>query len=167
MNRSRRILFAGLFHETHTFVESTTGLRDFKLLRGDELLRCLGDSSPLGGALAAARDFGWEIIPAVDLRTLPSGLVADEVVETFWREFRAVAAPAIACGLDGIFLVLHGAMAAASFPDVEGELLERLRRLPGAEHLPVFGVFDLHANFTARMAAHANCTPLKAILPGP
>ncbi len=157
MNLPPRIIVAGLFHETHTFVESTTGLPDFKLLRGDELFGCLGDSSPLGGALATGRDFGWEIIPAVDLRTLPSGLVVDEVVETFWNEFRAVAEPALVRGLDGIFLVLHGAMAAASFPDVEGELLERLRRLPGAEHLPVFGVFDLHANFTARMAANANC----------
>src|SRR5687768_2683526 len=36
----KRVLFAGLFHETHTFLDGTTGLRDFAILRGDEMLRC-------------------------------------------------------------------------------------------------------------------------------
>ncbi|HTN75924.1 MAG TPA: MlrC C-terminal domain-containing protein, partial [Pirellulaceae bacterium] len=44
-----------------------------------------------------------------------------------------------------------------SFADVEGEFLERLRALPGARELPVFGVFDLHANFSLRMATDADC----------
>jgi microcystin degradation protein MlrC len=59
--------------------------------------------------------------------------------------------------VDAIYLVLHGAMVSQSCLDVEGEILERIRQLPGAEKIPIFGVFDLHANFTARMAAHANC----------
>lgn len=59
--------------------------------------------------------------------------------------------------MDAIFFVLHGAMVSQSFPDVEGELLERMRRVPGLEKVPIFGVFDLHANFTQRMAEHANC----------
>jgi microcystin degradation protein MlrC len=48
-------------------------------------------------------------------------------------------------------------MVTQALDDVEGELLARIRRLPGAERVPIFGVFDLHANFTERMAAHANC----------
>jgi len=46
-------------------------------------------------------------------------------------------------------------MVSESCEDVEGEILARLRRKVGA--VPVFGVFDLHANFTERMAAEANC----------
>ena len=149
---SKRILFAGLFHETHTFLEGTTGLRDFAVLRGDELLRCAGDSSPLGGALESAREFGWEVVPAVDFRASPSATVEDEVVETFWQELAARVEPR----LDAVYLVLHGAMVSQSLADVEGEILACLRRLIGPT-LPVFGVFDLHANFTQRMADLANC----------
>jgi microcystin degradation protein MlrC len=146
-----RVLIAGLFHETHTFLEGTTSLRDFAVARGDELLRCAGDASPLGGVLESARELGWEVIPTVDCRAVPGAIVADEVVETFWRELAARVAPC-----DAVYLVLHGAMVSESFDDAEGEILARLRGLVGPD-LPVFGVFDLHANFTQRMADHANC----------
>jgi microcystin degradation protein MlrC len=148
----KRILIAGLFHETHTFLDGTTGLRDFEVRRGEELLRCEGDSSPLGGVLECASGFGWEVIPTVDFRASPSAMVEDEVVETFWNELDArITAP-----LDAVYLVLHGAMTSQSLPDVEGEILARLRQRIGAA-VPVFGVFDLHANFTQRMADLANC----------
>ena len=53
-----RILLAGLFHETHTFVAGTTALTDFQILRDAELLARAGDSSPLGGVLETAAKFG-------------------------------------------------------------------------------------------------------------
>ena len=152
-----RVLVAGLFHETHTFLEGTTGLADFEVRLGDELLASDGDASPLGGVLEVAKGFGWTILPTADFRAAPSATVTDEVVETFWREFRQRAEPELARGVDGIYLVLHGAMVSESLPDVEGELLARLRALPGAERVPVFGVFDLHANFSPAMASHTNC----------
>ena len=100
-------MFAGLFHETHTFVEGTTRLRDFQILRGKEMLRCDGDSSPIGGALESARKFGWTILPTVDFRASPSAVVEDEVVETFWHEFEFRAKPELAKKIDAIYLVLH------------------------------------------------------------
>ncbi len=148
----KRVLIAGLFHETHTFLDGTTGLRDFAVLRGDELLRCAGDSSPLGGVLECAREFGWEIVPAVDFRATPGAIVEDEVVETFWNELAA----RMTVPFDAVYLILHGAMVSQSLIDVEGEILARLRQRIGMA-VPVFGVFDLHANFTQRMADLANC----------
>lgn len=152
-----RVLIAGLFHETHSFVEGATGLCDFKIVRGPELLRCEGDSSPMGGVLESARKYGWTVLPAIDYRASPAGVVEDEVVETFWREFRQHAEPELAAGVDAIYLVLHGAMVSQSHEDVTGEILQRLRQLPGGERVPIFGVFDLHANFTERMARHSDC----------
>ena len=128
----KRILLAGLFHETHTFVDDTTGLNAFATLRGDELLAHTGDASPLGGILDCAARFGWEVIPTVDMRASPSGLVEDEVVETWWREFKARAAEPLRQGVDAIYLVLHGAMVSRSLDDVEGELLGRIRAMAGA-----------------------------------
>ncbi len=149
---AKRVLIAALFHETHTFLEGTTGLKDFAVRRGGELLQCAGDSSPLGGVLEFAKESGWEIVPTADFRASPSAMVEDEVVETFWNELDE----RISLPLDAVFLVLHGAMTSQSLPDVEGEILARLRARIGMA-VPVFGVFDLHANFTQRMADLANC----------
>ena len=147
-----RVLLAGFFHETNTFVEQTTGLAEFQILRSDDLVSTRNDGSPLGAVVEFASRCGWNLIPTVDYRAMPGGIVTDEVVEQFWLEFSRRAIPALAEGIDAIYLVLHGAMVAQSCEDVEGEILERLRALPGAASLPIFGVFDLHANFTPRMA---------------
>lgn len=148
----KRIVFAGLFHETHTFLEGTTGLSEFQILRGDELLRCAGDSSPLGGALECAEEFGWKVLAAVDYRASPSAIVEDCVVESFWSELSS----RLRLPIDGVFLVLHGAMVSQSYADVEGVILERIRDMLGLQ-VPIFGVFDLHANFSQKMAENVNC----------
>jgi microcystin degradation protein MlrC len=140
-----------LFHETHTFLDGTTGLAEFQILRGEDLLCRTGDSSPLGGALESAKSYDWEVIPTVDFRASPSAIVDDEVIESFRQELAA----RIPAQVDAVYFVLHGAMVSQSLPDVEGEILSRLRERVG--HVPIFGVFDLHANFTRRMADHANC----------
>lgn len=152
-----RVLLAGLFHETHTFVDGVTGLDQFRILRGDELLNCRGDGSPLGGALEAASRFGWDIVPAIDMRAQPSGTVEDNVLSYFWTNLETFVTVAPIYDLDAIFLVLHGAMASKSCFDIEGELLQRIRISLDFHDIPIFGVFDLHANSSQRMADHANC----------
>ena len=154
--RLPRILLAGLFHETNTFVEELTGLDAFRVRRGVELLATRDNGSPLGAFVAYAEKRGWPLIPTVDYRAMPSGMVRDAVVETFWAEFEARARSSLEVGVDAIYLVLHGAMVSESMQDVEGTMLERIRALPGAEKIPIFGVTDLHGNFTERMARYAN-----------
>ena len=152
-----RILFAGLFHETHTFVDGTTGWNNFLVSRGDEILAKKGDASPTDGFLTTADELDWEVIPTIGARAQPSGTVKDEVFDRFWREFVELASPALSAGIDAIYLVLHGAMVTESLTDPEGVLLERIRALPGAAKVPIFAVYDLHATITARMCRHANC----------
>ncbi|MCF3650490.1 M81 family metallopeptidase [Synoicihabitans lomoniglobus] len=156
MSQPPRILFGGLFHETHTFLEETTTWADFDVTFDDHILGKLGDASPTDGFLSAAAAAGLTVIPTVDARAVPSGIVTDEAFETFWQEFVERARPALEQGVDGIFLVLHGAMATPSLTDAEGELLARIRALPGGETVPLFGVFDLHANLSARTCRLAN-----------
>jgi microcystin degradation protein MlrC len=154
--RKPRILLAGLFHETHSFTEDVTSMADFAIRRGDDVLARLGDGSTVDGFLDVAQREGWEVVPAADYTALPSGIVAHEVFEAFWADLARALEAGLAQGLDGIWLALHGAMVTTECLDPEGELLSRLRNVTGAEHLPVFAVFDLHANFTAAMARHAN-----------
>lgn len=148
---SHRVLLAGLFHETHTFLESTTSLSDFQQRSESELFEATGDGSPLSGVLAVADEKNWSVLPVIDLRATPGGIVEDAVLEHFWSRFESIGAPLIAQGeVDGIYLVLHGAMVTVSHPDVEGELISRIRRLPGASSIPICGILDLHGNISQR-----------------
>jgi len=148
----KNILIAGIFHETHSFVDDTTPLEDFQIRLGDELLACTGDASPLGGVLEYADGQGWQVIPTIDIRATPSGTVEDAVFDFWWTEFESRWNP----DCDAVYLVLHGAMVCESHLDVEGELLQRIRALHGAAGKPVFGVYDLHTHFTPAMAEHAD-----------
>jgi microcystin degradation protein MlrC len=146
-----RILLAGLFHETHTFLDGLTTLTDFQIRRGEELLDCRGDASPLGGVLEFATDNHWHIVPAIDYRAQPSATVADKVIHQFWNDLEPCLQNE---NFDAIYLILHGAMTSETILDVEGEILQRIRAIT---HVPIFGVFDLHANFSNKMATFADC----------
>jgi microcystin degradation protein MlrC len=151
-----RILFGGLFHETHTFLGERTRWEDFEVTLDADIMAKLGDGSPADGFLSEAQRQGWEVVPTIDARCVPSGMVEDAMFERYWQEFERRAAPALAAGVDAIYLVLHGAMATETFRDTEGELLGRIRALPGAQEIPIFGVLDLHANVSSRMCREAN-----------
>jgi len=152
-----RILLAGLYHETHTFVDEITRLPDYEILRGEALLARRGDGSTVDGFLEVAEAEGWEVVPVVEYSALPSGTTDQAVFEQFWRELETGLRAALDNGgLDGIWLALHGAMVTTESVDPEGELLARIRAIPGAATLPLYAVFDLHATFTAAMAKNAN-----------
>jgi len=97
------------------------------------------------------------VLPAAFYRAKPPGTVADAVVDAFLGDLLPVAEAAVREGVDGIFLVLHGAMSSESCTDVEGLVLERLRAVPGLASIPLFGAFDLHANLSKRMIRLADC----------
>lgn len=156
MKKNKRILIAGLQHETHTFVPDKTGLDKFHILRGEAIWQADGDASCLAGGLQAAKERGWHVLPAIAMQADPAGTVTDEVVERWWQAFAETVAQNGDQPIDGIWLNMHGAMVSESFPDVEGELLRRIRSLPACANVPLGGVLDLHGNFTAQMAQHSN-----------
>ncbi|EKF18516.1 M81 family metallopeptidase [Nitratireductor pacificus] len=153
----KRILLAAIFHETHSFVAQNTTFDDFAIKRGEELLQRRHDGSTISGFLEVAEAENWEVVPISDYSATPSGTIDHAVFEQFCDELEEGLVKALAeGGLDGIWLSLHGAMVTTRSVDPEGDLLARIRAVPGAETLPLFAVFDLHATMTAKMAAHAN-----------
>jgi len=152
----KRVLLAGISHETHTFVGGATTLADFHIRRGAEIWEAEGDASVLSGALEVARERGWEVLPVMKLDATPSATVAEEVLDVFWQAFREAAVREMARGVDGVYLVMHGAMVCRSTLDVEGEVLRRIRGLRGFAEVPICGVLDLHGNFTEAMARHSS-----------
>jgi microcystin degradation protein MlrC len=151
-----KIFLAGIFHETHSFTDDRTLLGDFMIHRGQALLDRLGDGSQVDGFLTTAERKGWEVIASANYLCGASGMVEHRVFENFWDEIKPVLMRALEQGLDGIFLSLHGAMVTTALDDPDGELLERIRALPGATDLPIFGVFDLHGTMTKKMGALAD-----------
>jgi microcystin degradation protein MlrC len=149
----KRVLLAGLFHETHTFLEEVTDRSQFATRRGAELLDTAGDGSPMGGAVEIARERGWQLLPAMDLRATPTGIVERAVLDEFTQSLDETIAAALCDGpIDGVLLILHGAMVCQGCLDVEGEVVRHVRARLG-EQVPIAGVLDLHGNITPEFAA--------------
>jgi len=152
-----RVFIAGIFHETHSFSGDTTELDGFVIHRGRQILNRRGDASQVDGFLSVAEREGWEVVPSAVYTGGASGTVDHAVFEVFWGEVRPVLEKALADGLDAIHLSLHGAMVTSQCDDPEGELMARIRRMPGAERLPIYCVGDLHATLTPQMGNLSDC----------
>ena len=107
-----------------------------------------GDASMVDGFLEVAEQEGWDLIPVAEYSALPSATIDHVVFEQLWGEVEAGLRAALAEGpLDGIWLGLHGAAVTSECEDPEGELLRRIREVPGASALPLFGVLRSSRHF--------------------
>jgi len=149
-----RILSGGLQHETNTFAVTPTTIADFQRDShfGDELgdacqirQRFQGTNTIHGGYLQAAEELGVELVPVLNLRAYPSGMVAKETFELLVGEM--IGRIQAALPADGILLDLHGAMVTEEFEDAEAEIVRRVREIVG-DSVPIVVTLDLHANIS-------------------
>jgi len=87
-------------------------------LKGRPLLSAMGDCVRRWQGLWKRPSTGLEIIPVVDLRAMPSATVRDEVIQQFWNMFLDATSHTPLSSVDGVYLILHGAMVAESIDDV-------------------------------------------------
>lgn len=144
-----RIGIAGIVHETNTYCREQTQLADFRIARGEKLLRLRGTETAVGGALSACERLKIEPVPIMVANTQPSGTIAINAYESMRDEI--LAGIEDASPLDGIFLDLHGAGVVDGIEDLEGDLTRSIRQLVG-EAVPITASFDLHGNITQAMA---------------
>jgi microcystin degradation protein MlrC len=153
--RLPRIAIGGILHETNTFAPNPTTLGDFAErthLAGAAMIDAgTGSHSALGGAIAAANGQAT-LVPTLFTSAMPGGPVTDATFASLAADLtgRIRQAHSPYPKLDGIVLLLHGAMVTGSDPDPEGTLLTRIRDIVG-RHLPVAVVVDSHANLSQRM----------------
>ncbi len=163
MARRLRIAFGRISHETHALSPVPTTRADFERfqwIRGEVLRDAIRPWRPeaptppvyaaeLTGLWTAARaDGAVELVPLLSAWAIPSGKIDRETYDALTSELLdglRAAGP-----LDGVFLVLHGAMGVHGVDDPEGELLDRVRALVGPARIAV--VYDLHAILTRRKA---------------
>ena len=155
-----RIAVGGFLHESHSFAPRPTTFEDFVhpggfpgLVWGEALLPTLrGNANAIGGAIEVAEAAGATLLPLAWCIANPAGPVQDAAFERIAALI--CAGLSVAMPVDGVYLDLHGAALADSFPDAEGELLRRVRAIVGG--VPVTTSLDPHANLTAEMVERSD-----------
>jgi microcystin degradation protein MlrC len=157
---SPRIAIGGFLHESHSFAPRPATWADFVRpggcppLQEANLVAALRPTSAASaGAIRIAEEAGVALVPLAWAVANPSGPVQDEAFERMAALIGAGLSRVLQeAPLDGVYLDLHGAALAESFPDAEGELLRRVRAIVGPD-MPLTISLDPHANLTARMVA--------------
>jgi microcystin degradation protein MlrC len=150
-----RIGVGKISQEGNSFAALETSLGDFEsyggLLVGHEILDQPERRDEVTGFVKAIESGGedFEVIPLISTEALPSGSVTVDAVRSLDETLRGVLREA--GELDGILFSLHGAMASAAIPDLDGHYLEIIRREKG-EDIPMVCTLDCHANVTQQMA---------------
>jgi len=148
-----RVFLGGLVHETNSFSPLPTSLQSFRegvLIHGSEpgALQRLVEQPVFGGALQAAAQQGDFLLPGLFAQAEPSGPLPRADYESLRDELLADLRAALP--VDAVLLALHGAMLAEGYPDCEGDLLQRVREVVGAQ-VPVGALLDLHCNLSPAM----------------
>jgi microcystin degradation protein MlrC len=153
-----RIVTGGISQETNTFQWQPTTLEDFQrgssaIHRGEDILALEGTGTVYGGILAAAKRHGVQLIPTTFARAVPGGRVTQHAFETLRDEI--VEGIRRALPVDGVLLVIHGAMVLEHHDDGEGLLLRAVRNAVGPD-VPIVSPLDLHTNLSDEMVALAD-----------
>lgn len=153
-----RVLIAEVAHESNSFVHDTTGRAAFQARRelfGEEVIEELRTTnSEIAGFLSVFEAAEYHVTPALSVTATPGGVVEQQTFERYW-EHLAETIRNVGSDLDGVALVLHGAMVLEDHPDGDGRIISRVRELVGPA-VPIVATLDLHTNITDRMLAGAD-----------
>src|ERR1700687_6179737 len=139
-----RIAIAGISHEALPSSPLPTTLADFRVYRGVDLITHLGIADTF-------RQLEIEPVPVLYAGSItPSGTVDEDTYLALRDEI--VEGLARAGHLDGVCLVLHGAMAVKNIWNGETDLVREIRAVVGNE-MPIAARFDIHSNLTDEFAS--------------
>src|ERR1700760_3787407 len=161
MVRPIRIAVLHFSHETVTFLKNDTTLEDFiypgSPAKGEELLK-FDPTYFMGGFVKVAREFEAVELVGIESPLWPktymgSGWVTEQAFETLVG--RMIEGLKGQGPFDGVYLLLHGAMAVRGVPRPEAELARRVREAVGAK-ARIAATFDLHGNEDDEFLKHAD-----------
>ena len=147
-----RVAIGQFMQESHSFTPILCSWEQFQaghILRGNEIIeRMRGNRVEVAGAIDCAESNDVEFVPTLACNAVSSGHIRADVFDSLLSELLARIDAALA--VDGVFLALHGAMAAEGDEDASGAVLAAVRDLVGAD-VPIVASLDMHANVTAKM----------------
>jgi microcystin degradation protein MlrC len=154
LSKPLQIAVGSIFTECNHLGGAPTDLACFQrqeLLRGDDMLH--QTAGTVGGMLKTVREAGADVRPLLVATACPGGPLTaacysqlrGDLLERLDRHLP----------IDGVLLALHGSAAAENAGDLEGDLLEAVRRRVGPG-VPVVASLDLHAHVTEQMVHNAD-----------
>lgn len=143
------IAIGGIMHESNTFSSVLTDFDAFSKSVGDDIYHKWKDTHhEMGGFIEGTAYVDYRIHPTIMASATPAGPVTDvafgQLTDGLIHQLQSIPK------LDGLMLALHGAMVVESFPDGDGEVLNRLRETLG-DSLPIVVTLDHHANVSKQM----------------
>lgn len=140
-----RILIGGIAHESNTFNPTLTSIDSFQITKEREL----ANEEPA----RTLYSMGIDVLPTMYARALPSGMVKRDAYISLRDELLGQVGKA--GDVDGICLILHGAMVVEGIGGAELDLLKSLRETLD-EDVIISASLDLHGNISAEMADYAD-----------
>ncbi|MEE4013871.1 M81 family metallopeptidase [Roseibium sp. FZY0029] len=132
-----KIAVGGIHTECSTYSPVLQSMADFKVARGMDLLRQAGvDGEPFADVT---------FCPLFHARSIPGGPVTADCYSAFKSAF--LAELEVSLPLDGLLLIMHGAMHVVGLEDAEGDWISAVRQLVGPR-IPIAVSYDLHGNVT-------------------
>lgn len=150
MNK-RRIAIGGLHIECGMFSPARTGLDDFRVARGPQVLDALPFLREREFFTQRAGALEW--IGLLDAWAIPGGVVRRAAYAALKGEL--IERLEAALPLDGFYYDIHGAMAVEDLDDAEADLLAAIRARVGPDCL-IGAPMDLHGNVSARLVQLAD-----------
>jgi len=150
----KKIALMGIYHESNTFVNEPTTLKDFHnghYMKGAAIRNeYQAAHHEIGGMIEVMDQYDVELLPIMYAEATPGGIISSEtynlLLEDMFSELQRV------LPIDGCLVVPHGAGVSEEFPDMDGHWLSLLRQLVG-ENVPIVGTLDLHANVSPLMTS--------------
>jgi microcystin degradation protein MlrC len=130
-----RIAIAGIGHESNSFTPLRTGLEQFHVRRGEQILQ--------DPAWEEFRNQGVEFVPTLTASASPHGLVERDAYLQLKEELLQRLEETLPVA--GVYLSLHGAMEVEEIGDGESDLVAAVRERVGPEPL-ISASLDLHGN---------------------
>ncbi|MEO8393015.1 MAG: M81 family metallopeptidase [Chloroflexota bacterium] len=148
-----KLFGACLATETNTFSPMPTGLKSFNVARkGDYSTYPLYKDSVVALWGKMSRERGYEYVESLIAGAEPAGKTLKAVYENFRDEILADLKAALP--VDAVLLDLHGAMVAVGYDDCEGDLIDHVRQIVGAD-VPIGVELDLHCHISELMVKQA------------
>ncbi len=145
-----KVAVASFSHETCTFCPSLTTVEDYErggVYYGQEVIEQNRDGGGyLGGFINAMDDEEVDLVGILDASHAWGGSSGSWLTTRCFNTYTNEMTKRLKneTHLDGVYLALHGAMAAENYPKAEAEIVRRVRNAVG--EIPVMVTLDLHAN---------------------
>lgn len=149
------IAVGGISAESNTFYPklSEMRVRDFES-REEWLREGARGRGVVRGLIETSERVGLDLYPVHSARASSLGTVSDSSfssnMDELIRQLESADPP-----FDGVFLVLHGAMAVESFPHGDAEVVRRVREAMGPD-VPIVVTHDFHANVAPEIVEHSD-----------